>query len=49
MKPHLRKKGGIWSCSSYRLIGGRVYVDEIGYGDKPRAAWDDLHSRMFDQ
>jgi hypothetical protein len=49
MKPHLRLKGRIWSCATYRLFDGLFYVQEIGYGYTPWTAWIDLHSRMFDQ
>jgi hypothetical protein len=49
MKPHLRLKGRIWSCATYRWFDGRICVREIGYGYTPMAAWYDLHSRMFDQ
>jgi hypothetical protein len=54
MKPRLRLKGRVWSCTQYEreaeLPGNRwlARVVEIGYGYTPMAAWTDLQSRLYD-
>jgi hypothetical protein len=49
MKPRLRLKGRVWSCSqSFVVRGSLTVVIEIGYGYTPMAAWIDLHSRLYD-
>jgi hypothetical protein len=49
MKPRLRLKGRVWSCTSYvDLSAGLICVLEIGYGYTPMAAWTDLQSRLYD-
>jgi hypothetical protein len=52
MKPRLRLKGRVWSCTQYDLVGydGKFMprVLEIGYGYTPMAAWTDLQSRLYD-
>jgi hypothetical protein len=48
MKPRLRLKGRVWSCTKYMDFGGAVCVLEIGYGYTPMAAWTDLQSRLYD-
>jgi hypothetical protein len=54
MKPRLRLKGRVWSCTAYDLVGyfirGKFMprVVEIGYGYTPLAAWIDLNSRLYD-
>jgi hypothetical protein len=49
MKPRLRLKGRVWSCTKYMEDGeGWPFVLEIGYGYTPMAAWTDLQSRLYD-
>jgi hypothetical protein len=49
MKPRLRLKGRVWSCTAYRMVMEHWYaVQEVGYGYTPMAAWTDLQSRLYD-
>jgi hypothetical protein len=54
MKPRLRLKGRVWSCTKYSetsIVCAPYWmrrVVEIGYGYTPMAAWTDLQSRLYD-
>jgi hypothetical protein len=48
MKPRLRLKGRVWSCTAYYSASSWCCVREIGYGYTPLAAWIDLNSRLYD-
>jgi hypothetical protein len=55
MKPRLRLKGRVWSCTQYGpwyVLHGKYIapfrVMEVGYGYTPMAAWTDLQSRLYD-
>jgi hypothetical protein len=47
MKPRLRLKGRVWSCTQHHP-GYINFIQEIGYGYTPMAAWTDLQSRLYD-
>jgi hypothetical protein len=48
VKPRLRLKGRVWSCSYYSDALSPPMLVEIGYGYTPMAAWTDLQSRLYD-
>lgn len=45
-KPHFRCKGGVWSCTTYWVVGG-VAAFRIGMGYGWRQAWDDWMKQEF--
>lgn len=45
-KPHLRLKGGVWSCTSFKTVQGLV-VFRMGMGYCWRSAYADWQKQEF--